>query len=139
MGHKASTGTRVISPSARPAGDPTPCVSRLHHWPPRAFSLQSKETVMSDETPTGPDLTRGVPVEAIGDGAMLSGHVGAEAGLIARIDGQLPAIGAACTHYHGPLAEGLIVGGAVRCPWHHACFDLKTGEAVGAPAIDPVA
>ncbi|MGC1303149.1 MAG: FAD-dependent oxidoreductase [Caulobacteraceae bacterium] len=94
---------------------------------------------MSDETPAGPDLARGVPAEAIGDGAMLAGHVGDEAVLIARVDGQLHAIGAACTHYHGPLAEGLIVDGAVRCPWHHACFDLKTGEALGAPAIDPVA
>ena len=70
---------------------------------------------------------------------MLGGHVGDEPVLIARLDGKLHAIGSSCTHYHGPLAEGLIVDGAVRCPWHHACFSLKTGEAVGAPAFDPVA
>ncbi len=70
---------------------------------------------------------------------MLAGHVGGEAVLIARVDGVLHAIGAECTHYHGPLAQGLVKDGAVRCPWHHACFSLKTGEAVGAPDFDPVA
>ena len=48
------------------------------------------------------------------------------------------AIGAHCTHYSGPLADGLIVDGTVRCPWHHACFDLRTGEALRAPALSPV-
>jgi apoptosis-inducing factor 3 len=95
---------------------------------------------MSEEqTPQGPDFSKGVPAGDIGEGAMLAGHVGGEAVLVARVDGALHAIGAECTHYHGPLAEGLIKDGAVRCPWHHARFCLKTGEAVGAPAFDPVA
>lgn len=70
---------------------------------------------------------------------MLAGHVGDKAVLIARAGGTLYAIGAECTHYHGPLADGLLVGDTVRCPWHHACFSLKTGKALAAPAIDPVA
>jgi NADPH-dependent 2,4-dienoyl-CoA reductase/sulfur reductase-like enzyme len=48
------------------------------------------------------------------------------------------AVGAACTHYSGPLAEGLIMGETVRCPWHHACFSLKSGEALRAPALNPL-
>ena len=92
-----------------------------------------------DETPEGPDLSAGVPVADVAEGAMLAGRVGDEAVLIARVDGVLHAIGAECSHYHGPLAKGLIKDGAVRCPWHHACFSLTTGEAVGAPAFDPVA
>ena len=92
-----------------------------------------------DQPPEGPDLTTGVPAADVPEGGMLAGKVGDEAVLVARVDGALHAIGATCTHYQGPLAKGLIKDGAVRCPWHHACFSLTTGEAVGAPAFDAVA
>jgi apoptosis-inducing factor 3 len=88
--------------------------------------------------PRGPDLTRGVAASDIGDGAMLLGHVGDEAVLLARRGAELFAIGATCTHYNGPLAEGLLVDDTVRCPLHHACFSLRTGEALRAPALNPV-
>ena len=89
--------------------------------------------------PTGPDLTQGVALDTLADGAMFAGHVGADAVLLARRGNEFFAIGATCTHYNGPLAEGLMVGDTVRCPWHHACFSLRTGEAVHAPALAPVA
>ena len=88
---------------------------------------------------TGPDLTQGVAEGALADGAMLGGRVGDDAVLLARRGDEFFAIGAACTHYSGPLAEGLLVGDTVRCPWHHACFSLRTGEALRAPALAPVA
>lgn len=87
----------------------------------------------------GPDLTRGIPAADLGDGRMLAGHVGEEAVLLARRGGEIFAIGATCTHYNGPLGEGLMVDDTVRCPWHHACFSLRTGEALRAPALSPVA
>jgi apoptosis-inducing factor 3 len=87
----------------------------------------------------GPDLTQGIASEALSDGQMLRGHVGGEAVLLARRGDEYFAGGAECTHYHGPLAEGLMVGDTVRCPWHHACFSLRSGEAVGAPAFSPLA
>src|SRR4029453_7654361 len=87
---------------------------------------------------SGPDLAAGVAITDIADGAMLQGHVGEEAVLLGRRGGELFPVGAPCTHYHGPLAEGLMVGDTVRCPWHHACFSLRTGEAVRAPAFDPL-
>ena len=89
--------------------------------------------------PTGPDLTLGVSINTIADGAMLAGHVAGEAVLLARRGGQFFAVGATCTHYNGPLAEGLLVDETVRCPWHHACFSLRTGEALHAPALAPIA
>ena len=73
------------------------------------------------------------------DGEMLLGHVDDEDVVLARAGNDIFAVGAHCTHYHGPLAEGIVVDGTVRCPWHHACFNLRTGEAVRAPALDPIA
>jgi apoptosis-inducing factor 3 len=93
---------------------------------------------MAAEQSKGPDLARGVPLDDLADGGMLGGHVGEEAVLLARRGDELFAIGASCSHYGGPLAEGLIVGDTVRCPWHHACFSLRTGEALAAPAFNPM-
>jgi apoptosis-inducing factor 3 len=90
-------------------------------------------------TLSGPDLKAGVAGDALADGAMLLGHADGEAVLLARRGREVFAIGATCTHYSGPLAEGLMVGDTVRCPWHHACFSLRTGEALHAPAFNPVA
>jgi NADPH-dependent 2,4-dienoyl-CoA reductase/sulfur reductase-like enzyme/nitrite reductase/ring-hydroxylating ferredoxin subunit len=87
--------------------------------------------------PGGPDLTRGVESTDLVGGRLL-GHVGDEEVLLIRIEGEWFAIGAHCTHYHGPLADGIVTGDIIRCPWHHACFDLRSGEAVRAPALSPV-
>jgi apoptosis-inducing factor 3 len=95
---------------------------------------------MSDKPKTldGPDLTKGVPLSTIVDGAMLLGHAHGTPVLLARRGNDLFAIGASCTHYGAPLADGLLVDDTVRCPWHHACFSLRTGEALRPPALDPV-
>jgi apoptosis-inducing factor 3 len=87
----------------------------------------------------GPDLTRGVAVDSLSNGGTLLGRVGEDDVLLARAGDRLFAVGAHCTHYRGPLAEGLVVGETVRCPLHHACFSLETGEALRAPALDPIA
>ena len=86
---------------------------------------------------SGPDLTQGVELSTIPDGTMLLGHAQGEPVLLARRGDEVFAIGAICTHYGAPLEQGLLVGDTVRCPWHHACFSLRTGEALRAPALDP--
>lgn len=87
----------------------------------------------------GPDLTRGVTLAEFAGRPMLRGHVGDEAVLLARVGADVLAVGASCTHYGGALDEGAIEGECVRCPLHHASFSLRTGEALGAPAFDPIA
>ncbi len=87
----------------------------------------------------GPDLGRGVAVDKLADGGILLGHVDGAAVVLAREGDRFFALGAICTHQGGPLAEGLVVDGAIRCPWHHACFDLRNGLASRPPALDPVA
>jgi NADPH-dependent 2,4-dienoyl-CoA reductase/sulfur reductase-like enzyme/nitrite reductase/ring-hydroxylating ferredoxin subunit len=88
--------------------------------------------------PAGPDLAKGIALSEF-SGPTLLGHVGDEAVLLVRSGAEIFAIDAHCSHYHGPLAEGLVTGADIRCPWHHACFDLRTGEATRAPALAPIA
>ena len=87
---------------------------------------------------SGPDLAAGVEFATLAEATPLLGHAQGEAVMLVRRGSTVHAIGATCTHYSGPLAEGLVVGDTVRCPWHHACFDLRSGEALGAPALEPV-
>jgi len=92
----------------------------------------------NENKPQGPDLTQGVALADFVDCKLL-GHVGDEEVLLVQSADEIFAVGAHCTHYHGPLAEGLVSCESVRCPWHHACFDLRTGEAAHAPALSPIA
>ncbi|HXC26118.1 MAG TPA: FAD-dependent oxidoreductase [Gemmatimonadaceae bacterium] len=88
----------------------------------------------------GPDLvTDGIALAELADGTMVLGHANGEPVLIARRGDDLFAVGAKCTHYGAPLNEGLLVGDTVRCPWHHATFNLRTGEADRPPALNPLA
>jgi NADPH-dependent 2,4-dienoyl-CoA reductase/sulfur reductase-like enzyme/nitrite reductase/ring-hydroxylating ferredoxin subunit len=96
---------------------------------------------MSDAAPAlaGPDLfSEGLSWNELSDGALYLAHAGADPVLLARRGDTVFAVGAQCTHYSGPLNEGLFVGETVRCPLHHACFDLRTGTALRAPALSPL-
>lgn len=93
---------------------------------------------MSDLPPSGPDFTQGIPSSDLPADGVLLGQADGEPVLLVRRPGALYAVGAKCTHYSSSLAEGLVVGHTIRCPWHHACFDLASGEALEAPALNPL-
>jgi apoptosis-inducing factor 3 len=90
---------------------------------------------MSDNLP---DLEMGVAASDFDTRPMLVGRVGKEQVLVVKRGDEYFAVAALCTHYHGHLVEGLLVDGSIRCPWHHACFDLKTGSVERGPALDPL-
>jgi NADPH-dependent 2,4-dienoyl-CoA reductase/sulfur reductase-like enzyme/nitrite reductase/ring-hydroxylating ferredoxin subunit len=87
----------------------------------------------------GPDLTKGIALTELPDDGKLVGHVGEEEVLLVRRGTEVFAVGAHCTHYGAPLVDGLVVNDTVYCPWHHACFDLRTGKVSHGSAFGPIA
>jgi len=92
----------------------------------------------SDTPPPGPDFAQGIALSNVPASGVLAGHVDGEAVLLARLDDGLHAVSGTCTHWGGVLGEGLVEGDVVHCPLHHACFSLRTGRALKAPAFAPL-
>jgi apoptosis-inducing factor 3 len=88
---------------------------------------------------SGPDLGVGIALSDLSESVPFLGHAHGKPIVLVRQGAEVHALGATCSHYGGPLAEGLVVGKTLRCPWHHACFELRTGAAIGAPALNPIA
>ena len=80
--------------------------------------------------------TRVAHQDDLNDGEMKSVNVGNREVLLARAEGRYYALHAHCTHYGAPLAEGVLNGDRVMCPWHHACFSVRTGALLEPPALD---
>lgn len=90
-----------------------------------------------DKESLGPDLSEGINESELQDGIPFGGHLGDDDIVLVRRDQAIYALGASCTHYHAPMTEGLVVDDTIRCPLHHACFDLRNGAAQ-APALSPL-
>jgi len=88
---------------------------------------------------SGPDLSEeGLPLEELDVEIPSVGHFDGKPVVVVQAGDGPRAVGGTCTHYGGPLGDGFCAAGEIRCPWHHASFDLATGEAVGAPALNPI-
>jgi apoptosis-inducing factor 3 len=82
------------------------------------------------------DFGSGVPLKDIPDGQPIGAKIGNQEIVVVRRGQNVFAVDALCSHYHAPLKDGIVVADTIRCPLHHARFDLKTGEAIAAPALD---
>lgn len=92
----------------------------------------------SEQAPlAGPELSDGIDISELPNNRPLLGQVRGQSVILVRSAGEFFAVGATCSHYGGPLADGFVDGETIRCPWHHACFKLRTGEA-RAPALSPI-
>ncbi len=87
---------------------------------------------------SGPDFTMGVALDDVPIEGSLAGRVGEDAVLLSRFGDEMFAVDGVCTHYGAALAAGVRVGDTVRCPLHHACFSLRSGAALRAPAFAPL-
>ena len=57
--------------------------------------------------------------------------------VVREADGTIHALAERCSHLAGPLAEGTLADGCVRCPWHGSVFRLSDGWNVHGPATAP--
>lgn len=70
------------------------------------------------------------------DGQMQRIELAGKPIVLARTDGEYYAFGGKCTHYGAPLDKGVLKGHSVICPWHHACFDIRSGVRLEPPALN---
>ena len=57
---------------------------------------------------------------------------------IYNVDGTFYATDDLCSHGDASLADGLLEGCAIECPFHAGTFDVRTGEALTRPCVDKI-
>src|SRR6266581_817843 len=110
---------RVIIDGKLPGRITSPAI-----WCSAGTSRQNKHPTAEEDTdmaddqnpPAGPDLALGVSPDDFRND-MLLGHVGEQDVLVVRAGSEIFAIDAHCSHYHGPLADGVVADGGIHCPW----------------------
>lgn len=86
----------------------------------------------------GPNFSEGVSVDEFKINNKLLGHFDGAQVLMVKQENKFYAISNSCSHYGGPLSDGLVIGYEAKCPWHHAGFDIRTGEVSCAPGVKAI-
>ena len=73
----------------------------------------------------------------LGDGQMRCVAIDGTAVMVARAGGDLYALSDHCSHRGGPLHEGELRDGTIRCPWHDSVFALEDGALIHGPSAYP--
>uniref|UniRef100_A0AAY4D165 Rieske domain-containing protein n=1 Tax=Denticeps clupeoides TaxID=299321 RepID=A0AAY4D165_9TELE len=88
-------------------------------------------------TPVQEEITEVACLESdLQNGQMKEVEVGQQKVLLVRGEAGFSAVGGLCSHYGAPLVKGALLGDRVRCPWHGACFNIKTGDIEDYPGLD---
>ena len=78
--------------------------------------------------------TRVARLEEIPEGGAIESEAGGVEIALYRVDGEVYATDASCTHQHARLADGFLEGCEIECPLHQARFDVRSGRALCPPA-----
>lgn len=73
-----------------------------------------------------------------GDDEVFSTNAGGIPIAVYDVDGEVFATHNICTHGLANLSEGYLEDGLIECPLHQGLFNVKTGEAAGAPCVTAV-
>ncbi|XP_055736894.1 apoptosis inducing factor mitochondria associated 4 isoform X1 [Salvelinus fontinalis] len=110
------------------------------HLPVQVSTAQQDMSQGQGQATTGQDqdqVTGMVCLESdLQDGQMKEVEVDEQKILLVRTQGLYSAVGSKCSHYGAPLIKGALVGDRVRCPFHGACFNIKTGDIEEYPGLD---
>lgn len=87
---------------------------------------------MSDWTDVG-------ALDDFAPGTVTGVDAGGESFIVVRTEaGAVTAYEDRCSHLDLPMDRARLAGNRLICPWHGACFDAATGEAMELPAVDPL-
>lgn len=79
---------------------------------------------------------RAIDAGSLDEGEVTVCPVGLKSVALTKLRGEYGAIDNRCPHQGGPLGQGTVENGKIRCPWHGFDFDPFTGEAAGGPDFD---
>jgi nitrite reductase/ring-hydroxylating ferredoxin subunit/uncharacterized membrane protein len=83
------------------------------------------------------DFTLAFRDDGLPEGAARRVEVNGVRVLLVRQQGRVHALVETCSHLGGPLADGDVGPGTVRCPWHGSCFSLEDGRVLAGPSVHP--
>lgn len=73
----------------------------------------------------------------LAEGELRRGEAGGLPILLVRRQGRIHALAEICAHLGGPLSEGELIDGSVRCPWHGSRYALEDGRVLDGPSTFP--
>lgn len=81
---------------------------------------------------------RAAPLSEVTPGKIVGVEVEGRKVILTNFDGKIFAVSGICTHEYYELASGFLIEERVVCALHLSQFDLRTGEVINPPAVEPL-